>query len=159
MLIHLTNKKFNFAMTLTKFQPVPATKFFTNGFFDDFLHRSLSDMVGSDNVLNQPAVNITETPESFRLELAAPGFEKSNFQINVENDYLTLSGERENKTTVEGEKVTRREFRYESFKRSFKLPKTVNFEEIAAVYENGILNVTIPKKEEAKPLVKTITVG
>lgn len=146
-------------MTITKFQPIPATKFFTNGFFDDFLQRGLADVVGADNVLNQPAVNITETPESFQLEVAAPGFDKSNFHLSVENDYLTLSGQRENKTVSEGEKVTRREFRYESFKRSFKLPKSVNFDTIAAVYENGILNVSIPKKEEAKPVVKTISVG
>lgn len=146
-------------MTLTKFQPIPATKFFTNGFFDDFLQRSLSDVVGADNVLNQPAVNIMESPESFQLEVAAPGFDKSNFHLSVENDYLTLSGQRESKQTAEGEKVTRREFRYESFSRSFKLPKTVNFDAIAAVYDNGILSVTIPKKEEAKPVIKTITVG
>ena len=135
-------------MTLTKFQPSPAAKFFTNGFFDDFLQRSLSDVVGADNVLNQPAVNIVETPESFQLEVAAPGFDKSNFHLSVENDYLTLSGQRESKQTAEGEKVTRREFRYESFKRSFKLPKSVNFDSIAAVYENGILNVAIPKKKK-----------
>ena len=146
-------------MTLTKFQPIPAAKFFTTGFFDDFLQRGLADVVGADTVLNQPAVNITETPESFQLEVAAPGFDKSNFHLSVENDYLTLSGQRESKPIAEGEKVTRREFRYESFKRSLKLPKSVNFEAIAAVYDNGILNVTIPKKEEAKPVVKTITVG
>lgn len=146
-------------MTLTKFQPIPATKFFTNGFFDEFLNRGLSDMVGADAVLNQPAVNVVETPELFKLEVAAPGFDKSNFSLNIENDFLTLSGQKEAKEEVTNEKVTRREFRYESFKRSFKLPKTVNLEAVSAVYENGILNVHIPKKEEAKPLVKTIEIG
>jgi len=146
-------------MTLAKFQPVPATKFFTNNFFDEFFNRNLGEVVGSDGALNQPAVNVVETPESFKLEVAAPGFDKSNFNIHVENDTLTLSGQREAKEQVEGEKVTRREFRYESFKRSFKLPKSVNLETISAVYENGILNVAIPKKEEAKPVVKTITIG
>jgi len=146
-------------MTLTKFQPIPATKFFTNGFFDEFLNRGLSDMVGADAVLNQPAVNVVETPELFKLEVAAPGFDKSNFSLSIENDFLTLSGQKEAKEEVTNEKVTRREFRYESFKRSFKLPKTVNLEAVSAVYENGILNVHIPKKEEAKPLVKTIEIG
>ncbi|HMX41422.1 MAG TPA: Hsp20/alpha crystallin family protein [Saprospiraceae bacterium] len=146
-------------MTITKFQPVPSPKFFTNNFFDEFFQRGLSDMVGADSVLHQPAVNVVETPDAFKLELAAPGFEKPNFQINVENDHLTISGQREDSQMAEGEKVTRREFRYASFQRSFKLPKTVNHEAIAAVYENGILNITIPKKEEAKPVVKTITVG
>ena len=146
-------------MTLAKFQPVPATKFFTNNFFDEFFNRNLGEVVGSDGALNQPAVNVVETPESFKLEVAAPGFDKSNFNIHVENDTLTVSGQREAKAQVEGEKMTRREFRYESFNRSFKLPKSVNLETISAVYENGILNVVIPKKEEAKPVIKTITIG
>lgn len=146
-------------MTITKFQPAPAPRFFANNFFDELFQRGLSDVVGADHVLHQPAVNVVESAESFKLEVAAPGFDKSHFQISVENDYLSISAQREATEVAEGEKVTRREFRYESFKRSFKLPKTVNLEAIAAVYENGILNVHIPKKEEAKPVMKTIAVG
>lgn len=146
-------------MTIAKFQPAATTKFFATNPFEGFLQRGLADMVGADTVLHQPAVNVMETPDAFKLEVAAPGFEKTNFQINVENDHLTISGQREDAQPAEGEKVTRREFRYASFQRSFKLPKTVNHEAIVAVYENGILNITIPKKEEAKPVVKTITVG
>lgn len=144
---------------IVKFQPFPATKFFTDGFLDEFFNRNISNFVGSDAVLNQPAVNVVETEDSFKLEIAAPGFEKENFSVNIENDFLTISASRETKNEEKNERYTRREFSVASFKRSFKLPKTVNQEAIAAVYENGILNVTLGKKEEAKPVVKTIQIA
>ncbi len=145
--------------SIVKFQPFPSTKTFANGFLDEFFNRNIGNFVGSDAVLNQPAVNVVETEDSFKLELAAPGFDKQNFSVNVENDYLTVTASRETNNEEKNERYTRREFSVTSFKRSFKLPKTVNQEVIAAVYENGILNVTLGKKEEAKPLVKTIEIG
>lgn len=145
--------------SIVKFQPLPSTKPLFNGFLDEFFNRSLGNYVGGDAVLTQPAVNVVETDGSYKLELAAPGFDKQNFTINVENDHLTIAGSRETKNEENTERYTRREFSVASFQRSFKLPKTVNQEAIEAVYENGILNVTLGKKEEAKPVVKTIQIG
>ncbi|MFN0034679.1 MAG: Hsp20/alpha crystallin family protein [Saprospiraceae bacterium] len=147
---------------IVKVQPFPATKFFSNGFFDELLNRSIGEFVGNDTQLSHPAVNVTETDDFFKIELAAPGFEKQHFALNVENGHLTVTAKREEKTEeseAPKSRFLRREFRYESFKRSFKLPTSVNQDSIAAVYETGILNIELPKKEEAKPLTKNIQIG
>jgi len=111
-----------------------------------------------DSVENRPAVNIVETEQAFRIELAAPGLNKEDFNIKLEKDTLSISAKKET-TTVEGEKVKVREFAYSSFQRNFNLPKTVNAEAIEARYENGVLFLTLPKKEEALPKVQQISVG
>jgi HSP20 family protein len=144
---------------VVKFQPFPSTKPLFNGFLDEFFNRSLGDFVGNDTLPYQPAVNVVESENAFKVSLAAPGFDKQDFEVKVEQDLLTISGKHEAKTQETSERFTRREFSVASFSRSFKLPKTVNQEAIAAVYENGILNVTIGKKEESKPVVKTIEIG
>lgn len=144
---------------LAKYQPGNTTKPFFNTFFNEFFNHNLTDFVGADSVLHQPGVNVIETPEAFRLEFAAPGFDKQDFSIQVENKQLLVSGQRQNSAEDQNERFTRREFHYASFKRSFQLPETVNPHDIAAVYANGILHVTLPKKDEAKPLVKTIEIG
>ncbi|MBN8679037.1 MAG: Hsp20/alpha crystallin family protein [Chitinophagales bacterium] len=146
---------------VVKFQPLPATKFFTNGLFDEFFNRNVGEFIGNENWTSQPAVNVTENDESFNIEVAAPGFSKPDFSLNVENGQLVVSAKREEKAEENNEKnrFLRREFRFESFKRSFKLPNTVNQDAISAVYENGLLLVTLPKKEEAKPVSKTIQIG
>ncbi|MFK7807209.1 MAG: Hsp20/alpha crystallin family protein [Saprospiraceae bacterium] len=102
---------------------------------------------------SMPAVNVKETNDHFELELAAPGFEKSDFNINIDKDVLTISSEQEtkNEETEENGKFTRREFSYSSFQRSFNLPETVDSEKVSANYTNGILSIVIPKKEEEKP--------
>jgi HSP20 family protein len=146
---------------VVKFQPLPATKFFTNGFFDEFFNRGIGEVLGNDNLVSQPAVNVSEYPESFSIEVAAPGFDKQDFSLNVENGYLVVSAKREEKTGENNEKnrILRREFRFESFTRSFKLPNSVNQDLISAVYEKGLLHIALPKKEEAKPVSKTIQIG
>ncbi|MBP6827458.1 MAG: Hsp20/alpha crystallin family protein [Saprospiraceae bacterium] len=144
---------------VVKFQPFPSTKPLFNGFLDEFFNRSLSDFVGNDATLTQPAVNVVETDDTIKLELAAPGFDKQDFSVNVENELLTITAKHEAQKEETNERFTRREFAVTSFKRSFKLPKTVNQENISAVYEKGILNVTLGKREEAKPVVKTIEIG
>lgn len=98
-----------------------------------------------------PNVNIIETDENYRLDLAAPGLNKADFKINIENDRLTISTEKKNETSEQNEKFTRKEFSYNSFLRSFTLPEVVNLEQINASYESGILKLVLPKKEEAKP--------
>ena len=142
-----------------KIRPFPATKTFSNGLLDEFFNRNLSELVGGDHAVNQPAVNIVETKDAFRLEFAAPGYNKQDFSLLTEKDHLTVEAKRETQTENNEEKYTRREFRYESFKRSYKLPETVNQDAISAVYENGILVVTLQKKEEVKPITKTIAIG
>lgn len=99
-----------------------------------------------------PAVNIKENTDTFEVEVAAPGFEKSDFNIELNNDVLTISSEKQLHDEVkEDERITKQEFSYQSFTRSFTLPELVEDEKISAKYENGILSIVIPKKEEAKP--------
>lgn len=99
-----------------------------------------------------PSVNIKENADEFKVEVAAPGFGKDDFKLHLDNDLLTiLSEKREENETQDGERFTKREFSYQSFSRSFTLPQSADAERIDASYENGILRVIIPKKEEAKP--------
>jgi len=97
-----------------------------------------------------PAVNIREANDSFIIELAAPGFEKENFDIDLDNNILTISTIKKEETEKVIKNYTKKEFDYSEFKRSFTLPETADFEKIDAKYEKGILVVTISKKDEAK---------
>lgn len=110
--------------------------------------------------LNVPAVNITENKEDYKVSLAAPGLKKSDFNINVEGNMLTISSEKEESKEEKEEKHTRKEYNYSSFSRSFSLPGEVNQDKIDATYEDGVLKLTLPKKEEAKKaaLSKSIAV-
>jgi HSP20 family protein len=108
-----------------------------------------------------PAVNVKENEDGFVLEVAAPGFEKENFDISVENGIMTISATAETKKEEKEDNYTKREFNYTSFHRSFRLPEdTVDESTIKAAYKNGILEVFIGKKEEVKPKPpKTIKVA
>jgi HSP20 family protein len=97
-----------------------------------------------------PAVNIIEGKDDYRIEVAAPGLNKEDFRIELENSVLTISSEKEIKNGEKDEKVMRQEFSYSSFRRSFTLPQTVNSEKIKAYHKDGILQVTIPKRDESK---------
>ena len=110
-----------------------------------------------------PAVNIQEKNTNFVLQLAVPGLKKENFNIEVENDILKISAEvssehEENKTEKET-KFTRKEFNYSNFKRSFTLPENVNVEDVNATYKNGVLEITLPKKEEEKALKRMVEIS
>jgi HSP20 family protein len=135
-------------MTLIRWhRPTHLADMFQNFFdsdFNDFFSRRFSD----------PAANIIENPESFQLDLAAPGMKKDDFKINLENNILTVSSEVEDEKLEEGKNYTRKEFSYGSFSRSFTLPKIIDLDKIRADYENGILKVLLPKKEEAKLEIK-----
>lgn len=100
-----------------------------------------------------PAVNIRETGDTFEVEMAAPGMSKKDFRIELENNLLTISSEKKSESEKkEGERFTKKEFSYQSFSRSFTLPReVVDDDKINARYDNGVLYLTIPKKEEAKP--------
>jgi HSP20 family protein len=124
-------------------------------FVDSFLGGDLMDwsnwnFAGTDSTL--PATNIKETDDNFEIEVAAPGMNKSDFKLNYDKGRLTISSEKsDEKEEKDGEKVTRREFRYQSFQRSFAVPDdVVNADKISAKYKDGILHVTLPKQEEAK---------
>ncbi len=98
------------------------------------------------------AVNVEETKDAFLLEVVAPGFKKEEFSIHLENDLLTISHQKNEEETVEKRNYTRKEHHFQSFKRSFTLPKnTIEADAIHAIYESGVLNITLPKKEAVKP--------
>lgn len=123
--------------------------------FDDFLNRDLSDWSNSNystSGTTLPAVNVKETPENFIVEMAAPGMKKEDFKVELNNNLLTISSEQKQENEQqENDRYTRREFSYQSFQRSFQLSgNAVDVENIQAKYENGVLHLTIPKREEVK---------
>lgn len=123
-------------------------------FMEDFFDENWSGQGnGFDTGTRVPAVNVKEADDNFEIQLAAPGMEKENFKINVENNILSISAETKsgNEEKDENGKYTKREFSFNSFKRSFSLPESDDDEDIKANYENGILKLSIPKKEEARP--------
>jgi HSP20 family protein len=135
-------------MTLIRWhRPAGLADMFQNFFdsdFNEFFGRRFSD----------PAANIIENPDSFQLDLAAPGMKKDDFKIHLENNILTVSSEVEDEKKEEGKNYSRKEFYYGSFSRSFTLPKIVDLDKIQADYSDGILKVILPKKEEAKLEIK-----
>lgn len=100
-----------------------------------------------------PAVNVNETDDEFKIDVAAPGLTKDDFKVNYDNGVLTISSEAKHEHQEEkGEKITRREFSYQSFKRSFTIAENaVDSDKITANYAAGILHITLPKREELKP--------
>jgi HSP20 family protein len=133
-------------MSLVKFSrnyPSVFDRFFDNDLFD-WTNRNFST---TNTTL--PSVNVKESEKNFEVEVAAPGFNKSDFKIELNRDLLTVSSEKKvEKETSEGQRFTCREFSYQSFSRTFTLPNIADGERIEAKYDNGILTVTIPKKEE-----------
>jgi len=122
---------------------------------NDFFTRDLWDWGMRNNSTTNtsiPAVNIRETADSFEVEMAAPGMKKEDFKVELDNNVLTISSEREQRNEEnDGQRYARREFSYQSFQRTFHLSKdVVDADKIQARYENGLLRLTIPKKEEAK---------
>jgi HSP20 family protein len=101
-----------------------------------------------------PPVNVSEKEDQFTVEISIPGFEKEDVSVEVDKDLLTISSEVVAKNEETVEQFNRREFTKQSFKRSFNLPETVNQDKIDASYENGILTILLPKKDEALPQPK-----
>ena len=110
--------------------------------------------VQNGNTLNVPPVNIRETDTTYEVELSAPGKSKEDFNIELDENVLTISSEQKNESKTEDGRFTRKEFSYSSFRRAFTLPETVNEDEIRASYDNGILRISLPKREEALPKPK-----
>lgn len=103
-----------------------------------------------------PAVNIKENEKDFELELAVPGRKKEDFNIEIDNNILTISSEWKTENEVSEDNYTRREFGFSSFKRAFTLPETIDEDKIKADYLDGILKFTLPKKKEALPKPKRL---
>ncbi len=117
----------------------------------------LNDYAGGSSLSSkQPLVNIAETDDRFELEMIIPGFSKEEVMIEVDKDVLTISSEVEIQNEDKTQQFTRREFTKRSFKRSFNIPETVDQNNIQGNYENGILSITLPKKEEALPQPKRV---
>lgn len=127
--------------------------FFPNvsSLFDDFFTRDLFNLPGFNHTNgNLPAVNVKETDSDYLIEVAAPGVAKENFKVELENNMLIISAQQENRAEDKDDSgnYTRREFSYQSFKRSFNLPDNIiQGDNISARYNDGVLNITIPKKE------------
>jgi len=132
-------------------------------------HRSLSHFVdeffqgfpaglGKDESFGFPPVNVHETADAYHLELSAPGRSKEDFKLSVENGLLTVSFEKKEETKTEDYKTIRKEFSFKSFKRSFNLDDRIDANGIQAKYENGVLKLLLPKKEQVKESAKQIAI-
>jgi len=129
-----------------------------NTIVDSFFNSSISDILGSDFISDKPSVNIIEEDKSFIIELAAPGYEKEDFNIEAIKDQLIISSEQKEDHNDTTDKFTKREFSYHGFKRSFHLPETVDRNSINATYQNGILAIHLSKKEIVEDPSKKITI-
>ena len=123
--------------------------------FDDFF-KPWNEMLGNGGLWGKartvPAVNISENKDDYKVTMAAPGLKKSDFKIDVEGNMLVISSEKEENKDEKDERYTRKEYSFSSFRRSFTLPVDVRQEKIDASYEDGVLTLTLPKKEEAKKM-------
>ena len=141
-------------MTLVKFnQPGAKT---LNSFLDSFLS---DNPYSQANNFNFPAVNINESKDDYQLEFNVPGRNKEDFKITVEKNILTFSYDKKEEAKDENKKQVKKEFSLQSFKRSFTLDEKIAADNIAAKYENGILTLTLPKKEEVKIQPKEIAIS
>ncbi len=140
-------------MTLVKQNP-------RTNILDDLLFNFPTSWGRDSQPNNYPtaAVNIHETNEGYHVELNAPGRNKEDFKVNVENGLLTISYEKKEEVENKDYKTLRREFKYNSFKRSFSLDEKINADAIQAKYENGVLKLFLPKKDEIKVAPKEITI-
>lgn len=142
-------------MTLVKFKrpaginyvPSPFFPANVNELFDNFFTNKWNTEERANFV---PATNIVENEKDFRIELSAPGFNKTDIKVEVENDTLVIKGEHKEEKNETKENYTRKEFNYGSFTRSFTLPENINTETLEAKYENGILSIVLPKRTEEK---------
>jgi len=121
-------------------------------YFDDIFGNNFPDLFFNDSAskLTMPSVNICEHEKEFALELAAPGYSKENFKINLSDNILTIKADVKDEKNEEDKKYSHREYYYSSFERRFTLPDNVDLKKIDANYEDGILHILLPKKEVSK---------
>ena len=148
------------AMTTAKYRPQTVLTSPFDQFVNEFLGRDISHFMGHDDARSSmPSVNILERETAYELHLLAPGFAKEDLKLAMENEVLTISAEKKNVDLKENERFTRREFRHNAFRRSFRLPDTVNVDQITAEHTNGVLVVNIPKAELATPKAREISIA
>jgi HSP20 family protein len=140
-------------MTQVKFQTIPF-----GGILNQLAHNAIQEISNHIEPISRPAMNVLESTDGFELQIAAPGFQKSEFIIGVEGEKLTISAKKEPISTEQSEKWLRREFSVSEFSRTFKLPESVDANQIAATFEQGILTLQLAKKETSKPVAKSIQV-
>ncbi|HYG38351.1 MAG TPA: Hsp20/alpha crystallin family protein [Cytophagales bacterium] len=126
---------------------------FFPSFFDGFGKDFFDDLMPFNSNQSLPAVNIMDKENEYRIEVAAPGLKKEDFKVNMEGNILTVQSEKETRKEENNEKYARREFGYSSFTRSFTLPEGTDAENVNASYNDGILSIQVPKKEEARKKV------
>lgn len=147
-------------MTLVRFNNKPQTKYFNN-LMDDFFS-TMPSLFRDD--FSRPAlkqtvpVNVKEDEQGYSLEVVAPGFAKEDFKIDLEQNILTISAEKKEETENANEKQLRKEYRFQSFKRSFTIDESIDAERISAKNVNGVLTLNLPKKEVVKEAAKQITI-
>jgi len=138
-------------MKIMRWNNEPILSDFWNSFFENEINQPVYR-----RQFSAPAANILEQDGEYHLELAVPGLSKEDFKIDVENNLLTVSSEKELQNEENGKNFTRKEFVYGSFSRSFTLPKSIDTDNINASYQNGILHIMLPKKEEEKAKAKRL---
>ncbi|HOZ84074.1 MAG TPA: Hsp20/alpha crystallin family protein [Niabella sp.] len=147
-------------MTNVKFNSIPFERTFTS-LVDDFFTEIpglLKTEVNKPDIKGHAPVNITETESNYQIEVVAPGYEKTDFKISLENNLLSISAERKTEEKSETGKSIRKEFHLRSFKRTFTIDNKIDSENVDAKYVNGILIVTLQRKEEQKATSKDIEV-
>ena len=137
-----------------------------NKLFPSWNNDSLKSFLSSDDFFNNdffeedslmPAMNVKEHDDDFEIEFAAPGFSKKDFEVTIDDNILNICGEKKTEVEEKEEDYTRKEFSYNSFKRSLSLPKTVSADQnVKATYKNGILKLNLLKKEEVKEQLKKV---
>lgn len=146
-------------MSLIKFNRAPSIFDPFDSIFNDFFEGEMLPRRTSRSA-NVPSANIKETETGFEVELAVPGMKKEDFDIEVNEDLLSIRAEQKSETTDENEKFTKREFNYSSFVRSFRLPENVEADKIKAGYKEGILHLEIPKtKVDENPKLRKIAIN
>lgn len=145
-------------MTLVKFNPENKRNSLVPGFSDVF-DSVFNDTFFTDRMISRvPAANISETKDNYHVEIAAPGLKKEDFKLNLERNVLNISVEKRKEEKQEERNFSKREYSYSSFVRSFTLPESANENGIQATYNNGILTIDIPKREEAKTVSRQIEI-
>jgi len=127
--------------------------------FQDLIDRNFFGTALSRPWAITPSANVKESEKGYTIELAAPGFSKEDFTVKMEQDTLVISAEKSAEDTSAAGKYTRREYHYGTFRRAFSIPEHVATDKIGARYENGVLHVELPRKEEAAAPIREIAVA
>ena len=144
-------------MTLVKFNPQKNNTLMPG--FNDVFDSIFNDTFFADRMVTRvPAANISETADHYHVELAAPGLKKEDFKLSLERGILSISVEKRIEDKQEGRSYTKREYSYSSFVRSFTLPESADENGIQATYNDGVLTIDIPKREEAKSVSRQIEI-